>query len=193
MDENMLDAGKFYRHFSGKIYQLKCVARQIEDEKKIAVCQAMQPPFDMWAVPVGMFEGSGDEKPAFVRIGEDEILDAAERGAAAPREEPRDAVSDEEVKAALIDGAVDRRLAGRLEREQIAQRGFMAFLDAETYHEKYLIFLNLRDYLDKRMLNNIAAALDVVLDDGDIDEQYDSILNCLRTLKRYETGRLRRE
>ncbi len=39
--------------------------------------------------------------------------------------------------------------------------------------------------------NNIAVALDIVLEDGDEEEQYDSVLHCLQTFEHYETQRLR--
>ena len=49
----------------------------------------------------------------------------------------------------------------------------------------------MKKYLNKHLLNNIAVALDIVLEDGDEEEQYDSILHCLQTFEHYETSRLR--
>ena len=41
------------------------------------------------------------------------------------------------------------------------------------------------------MLNAIAASLDLELSEGSLEEQYDTLKNCLMTLERYECNRLR--
>lgn len=51
--------------------------------------------------------------------------------------------------------------------------------------------IGLKQYIDKRMLNNIAVAFDIVLEEGDIEEQYDSVMRCMEAFARYEGGRLR--
>ena len=67
----------------------------------------------------------------------------------------------------------------------------MIFLDADSYHDKRLIFLSLRQYLNDTMLNNIAVTLDLVLDEGSPEQHFDTILNCLETHEHYECNRLR--
>ena len=100
-------------------------------------------------------------------------------------------ISDEEFIEALISGQTDRKLKDKIPDSEIGQRGFMALLDAETYREKYIIFQSLRDYLDERLLNNIAVSLDIVLTEEDEDSQYDTILKWLQTYEQYECKRLR--
>ena len=100
-------------------------------------------------------------------------------------------VSDAEIKEALINDAAEKKLEGRISKREIAERGFMELLDSDSYREKYLIFIGLRNYIDKRLLNNIAVALDIVIDDTDEEQQYDSILRCLQTFDKFETNRLR--
>ena len=51
--------------------------------------------------------------------------------------------------------------------------------------------IGLKQYLDKRLLHNIAASMDIVLEEGDLDSQYDSLLHCLDTMEHFEGGRLR--
>ncbi len=72
--------------------------------------------------------------------------------------------------------------------QKIAEDGFMQLLDAQTFHEKRQIFISLKQYLDKRLLGNIAVALDIVLEEGNEEEQYEAILHCLDTFEKYETG-----
>ncbi|CDA85565.1 putative uncharacterized protein [Clostridium sp. CAG:230] len=75
--------------------------------------------------------------------------------------------------------------------KEIGTMGMMQLLDAENFHQKREIFKGLKKYLTKNLLMNIAVALDIVLEDGTAEEQYDSILHCLDALEHYEGGRLR--
>jgi len=75
--------------------------------------------------------------------------------------------------------------------EQVAERGFVELLDAETFREKRQIFLGLRNYLTPLLISNIAVAMDIVLEEGDQEEQYESVLRCLNAFEHYEGGRLR--
>ena len=69
--------------------------------------------------------------------------------------------------------------------------GLLAFLDADSYEEKLEVFAALEDKVDLHMLNAIAASLDLELSEGSLEEQYDTLKNCLMTLERYECNRLR--
>lgn len=100
-------------------------------------------------------------------------------------------ISDEEMTDILLSGQVERKLSGRLSNKQIAAKGFMIFLDADSYHDKRKIFLSLRQYLNDTLLNNIAVTLDLVLDEGSPEQHFDTILNCLETHEHYECNRLR--
>ena len=93
---------------------------------------------------------------------------------------------------ALKTGQPERYLENKITEEEIAERGLLQLLDAETFREKRQIFMGLKQYVTKRMLNNIAVALDIVLEEGDMDAQYDSIMQCMAAFERYEGGRLRR-
>ena len=67
----------------------------------------------------------------------------------------------------------------------------LAFLDADTYEKKLEVFASLYGKADRSMLNTIAVSLDLELEDGTPEEQYDTLKNCLLTLERYECNRLR--
>ena len=46
--------------------------------------------------------------------------------------------------------------------------------------------------VDDRLINDIAASLDVTVDDGDIDIRFKSLMQCLDTMKKFESvNRLR--
>lgn len=201
-EKNIPCPGEFYRHFKGNLYQVKFIAKDSETKEKQVVYQAMYPPYEMWVRPLDMFTSEVDaskypdckQKYRFEKVdmyseknfeeykedtSEDEFLEKSED------------VSDAEIKEALINDAAEKKLEGRISKREIAERGFMELLDSDSYREKYLIFIGLRNYIDKRLLNNIAVALDIVIDDTDEDEQYDSVLRCLQTFDKFETNRLR--
>lgn len=187
MDRNIPLPGALYKRDGERVCQIICIAKNYEDEKEMAVYQEMFPPFSIWSEPLEKFVEETDEKyfdSGTGSVGKSGVSDVESTNVS-------ENISDSIVKESLINGTAERILEGKIPDKEIAQRGFMELLDAESYHEKYLIFTGLKKYIDKRLLNNIAVALDIVLDDGDEEEQYESILHCLQTFERYETRRLR--
>ena len=69
--------------------------------------------------------------------------------------------------------------------------GLLAFLEADSYEEKLEVFDSLAGRVDQHMLNTIAVSLDLELSEGSLEDQYDTLKNCLLTLERYECSRLR--
>ena len=198
--------GEFYRHFKGNLYQVKFIAKDSETKEMQVVYQAMYPPYEMWVRPLDMFISEVDtlkypdckQKYRFEKIDmssekcEAQHFEEYKENTSADEFLEKSAdISDAEIKEALINDAAEKKLEGRISKREIAERGFMELLDSDSYREKYLIFIGLRNYIDKRLLNNIEVALDIVIDDTDEDEQYDSVLRCLQTFDKFETNRLR--
>ena len=50
---------------------------------------------------------------------------------------------------------------------------------------------SIRTKIDDRLINDIAASMDLTVDAGDIDIRYSSLISCLNTMARFECGRLR--
>lgn len=208
-------AGEFYRHFKGKLYQVKTIARDSETQQEMVVYQAMYAPFAYWVRPLADFLGEVDHKKypdvtqklrfrkvEFQKTKEDadiiteDVQDKKDDRQVLPQTEKKpltgqEALSDAEMVKALESGQPERYLQGKMSEEDIAQRGLLLLLDAPTFREKKQIFIGLKQYLDERMLNNIAVALDIVLEDGSMEEQYESIMRCLEAFEHYEGGRLR--
>ena len=182
MDRNIPLPGSFYKYTDGNILQIICIAKNYKDEEMEVVYQKMFPPFDIWTEPLDSFMGkaysSGNVKAGTGSMPASVIQESA-------------SIDDDVFKEALLNGTIDRKISGSMPDSEIAEKGFMELLDANNYHEKYIIFTSLRKYLDKRLLSNIAVALDIVLEAWDEEEQYDSILHCLQTFEHYETQRLR--
>lgn len=60
------------------------------------------------------------------------------------------------------------------------------FLEAETYSEKLDILRDNRKYITGDILNSMATALDLVQNEGAVEEQYEELKKCLWTLEHYE-------
>ena len=201
-------AGEFYRHFKGELYQIKMLARDSSSLKEMVVYQAMYAPYAYWVRDLEEFISEVDkekypdakqrcrfEKVAFEISGNGSPVKPSgekEEGRENVRTETAEAnISDDMLKKALKSGQPQRYLDERITEEEIAQRGLLQLLDAEGFREKRQIFIGLKPYLNARMLNNIAVALDIVLEDGDLETQYESIMRCMEAFEHYEGRRLR--
>lgn len=212
MERKIPGSGEFYRHFKGNIYQVKMLANDSEDGTQMVVYQGMYPPYQCYVRKLSSFmepvdrvkypetkqhyrfepicfEKNEDKKQEYVHTESNQSVDVCkdqERTA-----EVKAALTDEVFIKALKSGQAERYLKEYMTDKEIGERGFMALLDADTFHEKRQLFIGLKDYLDSRLLSNIAVALDIVLEEADEETQYDSILRCLDKLDHYEGGRLR--
>lgn len=65
----------------------------------------------------------------------------------------------------------------------------LQFLDTDTYKQKLDLFLSMRKKIDDRLIDDIAAALDVVVDNGPLEVRYDKLKSCIETLERFECDR----
>lgn len=211
MTQKTVNAGEFYKHFKGQLYQVRALAENSDDNTPMVVYQAMYAPFKIWVRPLSTFLEKLDKEKypdaaqeyRFERIilddrqnteaAEPDIVQSEKSAAVTNTIHPEEAitVSDEEITDALLSGQVERKLSGKISDNQLAAKGLMIFLDAENYHDKRHIFSSLEPYLNDTMLNNIAVTLDLVLDEGSPEQHFDTILNCLETHEHYECNRLR--
>ncbi len=67
----------------------------------------------------------------------------------------------------------------------------MDFLDADTYEQRLNILAALRHRITDDMINTMAVAVDLEIKDGDVEERYEELKNCLLTFEKYECNRLR--
>lgn len=196
MGSKVWTAGNLYVNQSGKIVQLMAVARQEGSAQELAIYQEMHAPFTVWAKSLSAFEATYHKMAEVLeekRAPQERTVEAS--GAKSALQESVSAggadVSEEELRMALEKGQPEKYLSGRITETEIARRGMLQILDAESFREKRQLLVGLRPYIDKLLLHNIAAALDVVLEEGTLDDQFESLLHCVDAHARYEGGRLR--
>ena len=70
----------------------------------------------------------------------------------------------------------------------------MDFFDSDDLEEKYQILVQMEtmEEINDHLVDNLAASLDVVIDDGPIDKRFAELKNVLRTKMKYESTHLRR-
>lgn len=67
----------------------------------------------------------------------------------------------------------------------------LEFLDADSYGERLNILAALHSRITDEMINTMSVAVDVEVNEGDIEERYEALKTCLVTLEKYECSRLR--
>ncbi len=73
--------------------------------------------------------------------------------------------------------------------EQFVHPAFLEFLDADDYNQKYDIVCKMGDIMDDHLINQMAASIDVIIEDGELEDRILSLKRCISTKARYEGAR----
>ena len=182
--ERLVLPGQFYKHFKDKLYQIITVAEHSETGEKMVVYQALYGDFRTYVRPYEMFVSEVDREkyPNVAQKYRFELIKSENFGnTEAKPEKSEEAVSVE--KAAPVNEP-DPELAG-------VNPDLLAFLDLDTLSEKLEMLRDLRKRMDDRLLDSIAASLDIVVEDGPLPRRYQEVLNCLETMEHFECSRFR--
>lgn len=188
--ERMPKSGELYRHFKNKLYQIVAIATHSETREKMVIYQALYGDYEVYARPLEMFVSEVDhvkypdvkQKYRFEKVEREELLKDAKTTEAAPTVQIGTGMTHMEKpvyvkEEAGQDSGVNPKL--------------LAFLDADDMEEKYNILLTMRNEIDDQLINNMAVTLDVVIPDGDVQNRYEQLKNCIKTKQRYEIERMR--
>ena len=171
MAERIPVSGKIYRHFKNKLYQIVAIATHSETGEKLVIYQALYGDFGVYARPLTMFTSEVDHaKYRFELVEREKKEDVQDQSGDTGTRENKSVPSDTE--------------------EQVEPK-LMEFLDAVSFEEKYNILTSMRDIITDKMINNMAVVLDVVIPEGDLDDRYEQLKQCIRTRQRFESTRLR--
>lgn len=176
---------EMYRHFKGNIYQIRCLARHSETGEMMVVYQAMYDTFQIYVRPLAMFMEEVDrikypdisQKYRFELLQDMEMPQPVQpqiyeepQRSDQPEVAEQTTESDEQIH---IDPLV------------------LEFLDANTYEQRLNILAALRNRITDEMINTMAVAVDLEIKDGNVEERYEELRNCLLTFEKYECNRLR--
>lgn len=170
MDRHIPRPGERYLHFKGKQYQVLCIATHSESKEQMVVYQALYGDYKCYVRPLWMFMSAVDRAK----------YPNAEQNY---RFEP--VVLEETAKEETVADLAKQQEEGE------ADPVLLRFLDADTLEEKYQLLKQLGNSISDRLIDDFAAALDLVIPEGDLDARYFQLLNSVRTMQRFENNRFR--
>lgn len=175
--ERMPKSGELYRHFKNKLYQIVAIATHSETREKMVIYQALYGDYEVYARPIEMFISEVDHVK-YPDVKQKYRFEKVERENLAQGAQAIESVqTTEKTEVAQQESGVNPKL--------------LAFLDADDMEEKYNILLTMRNEIDNQLINNMAVTLDVVIPDGDVQNRYEQLKNCIKTKQRYEIDRMR--
>lgn len=199
--------GEFYRHFKNKMYQIVGVATHSETREKLVIYQALYGNYGIYARPYDMFISEVDHEKypeveatyRFTYVDPSLLGNQTENTATAenPAQENEKKAAQETETVTTAESGLDENLVREYPDEEMdpelkgALIQFMKFLDTDSMDEKYKILIDMRSDITDQLIDNMAASLDFVIDDGPLDKRYEELLTCVRTRQRFETNRFR--
>lgn len=195
---------EMYRHFKGNLYQIRCLARHSETGEMMVVYQAMYDTFEIYVRPLAMFMEEVDrvkypdvkQKYRFELLQDMDSEEEEYRTESAAMAEPdiptaaigSRKVPEETVSAASVSASYEQET----ESEEVnIDPLVMEFLEADTYEQRLSILAALHSRVTDEMINTMAVAVDLEIKEGDVEERYEELKNCLLTFEKYECNRLR--
>ena len=177
-------AGQIYKHFKNKLYQIVAVATHSETKEKMVVYQGLYGDFGVYVRPYDMFMSEVDhiKYPEVAQKYRFECVGVIGQEISEANIENQIEVCKEESKE--VEPVVEVN-------DEVANPDLMAFLDAETYEEKKELLVAMRPRITDRLINDIAVSLAVIVEVGDLEQRFRSLLYCVSKLDEYEVNRLR--
>lgn len=188
---------EMYRHFKGGIYQIRCLAKHTETGETMVVYQAMYGDFEIYARPLSMFMEEVDHAK-YPEAGQKYRFALMEAGQDA--EEPAvipDPTGEEKTpeKARQAERAAESGASAKETQQPEEQLNIdplvLEFLDADSYRQRLGILDALHNRITDDMINMMAVSADLEIKEGDVEDRYMELRNCLRTFEKYECNRLR--
>ena len=191
---------EIYKHFKGNLYQIVTIAQHSETGEQLVIYQAMYGDFKTYARPLAMFTSEVD-KVKYPEVQQRFRFEL--QGADADRQtRETDAVSGAQdastgsVPTATAQGVAAQPEAPAVhievaEEEPALDPLVLEFLDADSYEQKLNILAGLHHRITDEMITTMAIACDIEVNDGETEERYEELKNCLLTMEKFECNRLR--
>ena len=208
---------EIYKHFKGNLYQVVTIAEHSETGEQLVIYQALYGDFKTYARPLVMFTGEVDrqrypevtQRFRFELQGTDADRQIRETEAAGV-EHPvstQTTVTATQPAAAQATPIVAQNIAAQAtataaqttiapvspaeDEEPALDPLVLEFLDADSYEEKLNILAGLHHRITNEMITTMAISCDIEVNDGEPEERYEELKNCLLTMEKFECNRLR--
>lgn len=214
--ERQLVIGGFYRYFKNKLYQVKAIAYHSETKEKMVVYQALYGDYSLYVRPYDMFMSEVDKKKypdiyqryrfeqvypdgsdmPHVKAQERDDCNIAITQSVKENNEDINSIYDNGNKAQNVmeqDNSIEHDNIHKnndIQDEQVNPL-LMEFLDAEDYQQKLNTLTGMRSKLDDKLIDAMAASMEIEVPEGPIDKRYASLRSCILTHAKFECVRLR--
>ena len=199
---------EIYKHFKGDLYQIVTIAQHSETGEQLVIYQAMYGDFKTYARPLAMFTSEVDkvkypevqQRFRFELQGADADRQTRESAAVsgAQTATAQDAATGAAQTATVQDAATVAAQATAQPASVETQPEepeldplVLEFLDADSYEQKLNILAGLHHRITDEMITTMAIACDIEVNDGETEERYEELKNCLLTMEKFECNRLR--
>lgn len=196
---------EIYKHFKGNLYQVVTIAEHSETGEQLVIYQALYGDFKTYARPLVMFTGEVDrqrypevtQRFRFELQGTDadrQIRETEAAGVEHPVSTQTTVTASQPAAAQATATAAQTTIApvSPAEDEEPALDPLvLEFLDADSYEEKLNILAGLHHRITNEMITTMAISCDIEVNDGEPEERYEELKNCLLTMEKFECNRLR--
>ena len=190
---------EIYKHFKGNLYQIVTIAQHSETGEQLVIYQAMYGDFKTYARPLAMFTSEVD-KVKYPEIQQRFRFEL--QGADADRQtRESDTVNGAQTTTTQDASTGAAQTATAQTTTQTVQTAtaqepaldplVLEFLDADSYEQKLNILAGLHHRITDEMITTMAIACDIEVNDGETEERYEELKNCLLTMEKFECNRLR--
>lgn len=207
---------EIYKHFKGNLYQVVTIAEHSETGEQLVIYQALYGDFKTYARPLVMFTGEVDrqrypevtQRFRFELQGTDadrQIRETEAAGVEHPVSTQTTVTASQ--PAAQATPIVAQNIAAQAtataaqttiapvspaeDEESALDPLVLEFLDADSYEEKLNILAGLHHRITNEMITTMAISCDIEVNDGEPEERYEELKNCLLTMEKFECNRLR--
>ena len=206
---------EIYKHFKGNLYQIVTIAQHSETGEQLVIYQAMYGDFKIYARPLAMFTSEVDkvkypevqQRFRFELQGADadrqiRETDEVNGGQTTTQAVPIATAQDAAIwtaQAAAVQDAATWTVQATAQPASVETQPeepeldplVLEFLDADSYEQKLNILAGLHHRITDEMITTMAIACDIEVNDGETEERYEELKNCLLTMEKFECNRLR--
>jgi len=198
--ERRVEVGQVYRHFKGNVYEVIALAVNADNREEVVVYKSLNKD----KVFVRSYRGFVSE------VNKEKYPDVAQkyRFELVSKKEPEEAEEPEELAdiEAELDEAADKGYfpgyngstkqapaVGEAEAPKAASTAdgevnpmLMQFLETKSFDEKLQILRRMESEMTDKLLDDMAASLDVVIHDGEISDRIRELKTCLTTFDKFD-------
>ena len=199
--ERRVEVGQVYRHFKGNVYEVIALAVNADNREEVVVYKSLNKDKVFVRSYRGFVSEVNKEKyPDVAQKYRFELVSDKE-----PEEELQDALADVEAEAEEVEtadkgcfpgynGSTKQAPAvGEVEVPKAVSTAdgevnpmLMQFLETKSFDEKLQILRRMESEMTDKLLDDMAASLDVVIHDGEMSDRIRELKTCLSTFDKFD-------